>query len=62
MDDTKTHRLLKTDKYQVLLFSCPCNIPFNFAEHHWFVTNKQGQSRDGKCFLEKMPVKQAGGI
>jgi len=34
--------LVKKDKYQVFLFACPANLPFSFATHSWFVTNKKG--------------------
>lgn len=38
----KFQQLINKDKYQVFLFICPGNIPFNFASHPWFVVNKQG--------------------
>lgn len=34
---------LKNDKYQVFLFTCSGNIPFNFFTHSWFVVNKLGK-------------------
>src|SRR3989338_3846576 len=34
--------LLRSDLYQVFLFTCPAVIPFNFAVHPWFVINKKG--------------------
>ena len=36
-------KLIKTDKYQVFLFVSPCNIPFSFAAHPWFVCVKKGK-------------------
>ena len=27
---------------QVFLYSSPCNIPVQFANHHWFVINRDG--------------------
>lgn len=41
--ERKFQKLLKPNKYQVLVFSCPGNIPFNFASHNWFVLNKKGK-------------------
>src|SRR6185436_10751403 len=35
--------LIKKDKYQVLLFVCPANIPLNLGLHPWFVLNNQGE-------------------
>ena len=43
MDEKEFKKLIKKDKYQVFLFSCPANIPFNFARHHWFVVNSKGK-------------------
>lgn len=34
--------LIKKDKNQVFIFTCPAYIPFNFAKHPWFVLNKKG--------------------
>ena len=34
--------LIKPDKYQVFLLSCPAYFPFVFARHPWFVFNKKG--------------------
>jgi hypothetical protein len=35
--------LIKKDRHQVFLFSCPGNIPLNFSRHVWFVVNKRGE-------------------
>ena len=34
--------MVKTDRYQVFLLSCPAAIPVSFASHPWFVVNKKG--------------------
>lgn len=34
--------LLKEQKYQVFLFTCPAIMPFSFALHPWFVVNAKG--------------------
>lgn len=45
---------LRPDLFQVFLLSSPCNIPLNFARHHWFVVNRQGiVSRWEVLFREK---------
>ena len=36
----KFEELVKNDKYQVFLFTCPAGVPLNFARHPWFVINK----------------------
>jgi len=36
-------KLIKKDKYQVFIFTCPANIPFNFVIHTWIVCNKKGK-------------------
>src|SRR3989344_5712675 len=38
----QSERLLKPDRYQVFLLSCPASIPVNFFPHPWFVVNKKG--------------------
>jgi hypothetical protein len=35
-------KLLKPDRYQVFLLSCPPSMPLSFARHPWFVVNKKG--------------------
>ena len=40
--NTDTHFGLDKEKYQVFLFSCPANVPVQFARHSWFVVNRQG--------------------
>jgi hypothetical protein len=43
MNEKEFKKLVKKDKYQVFLFSCPIPIPFNFAKHYWFITNRNGK-------------------
>ncbi|MHB8860652.1 MAG: DUF3750 domain-containing protein [Minisyncoccota bacterium] len=33
---------LDTERCQVLLFTCPANLPFSFARHSWLVVNNRG--------------------
>ncbi len=40
MQDFK--KLVHPDRHQVFLFTCPAEIPFNFARHPWFVINNKG--------------------
>jgi hypothetical protein len=47
-------KLLKSDKYQVFLFTCPAIMPFSFAVHPWFVVNNKGS-------LERFGVGRQGG-
>jgi len=42
MDDAGFRTLVKTDLYQVFLFTCPASLPISFAAHPWFVVNKKG--------------------
>jgi hypothetical protein len=35
-------KLVKPDRYQVFLFTCPATMPFAFATHPWFVVNRKG--------------------
>ena len=34
--------MLKNDRYQVFLLSCPAALPVSFASHPWFVVNRKG--------------------
>ncbi len=34
--------VIKKDIYQVLLLTCPANMPFSFAVHPWFIINRKG--------------------
>ena len=43
MDEKEFKKLVKKNKYQIFLFSCPAPIPINFAIHCWFVTNYKGK-------------------
>jgi len=36
-------KLIKKNKYQIFIFTCPANIPVNFAIHPWIVTNEKGK-------------------
>lgn len=38
----KFENLIKKDKYQVFVLSCPAYFPVNFARHPWFAVNKKG--------------------
>ncbi len=42
MTSQELDSLIKKDKYQVFIFTCPCSMPINFAQHTWFVVNKKG--------------------
>lgn len=35
--------LVKKDKYQVFVLSCPASIPFSVFRHLWIVINKKGK-------------------
>jgi hypothetical protein len=35
-------KLLKSEKYQVFLFTCPATMPFSIGTHPWFVVNRKG--------------------
>lgn len=35
-------KLIKPDRHQVFLLSCPPSMPLSFARHPWFVINKKG--------------------
>lgn len=39
----KFDNLIDKEKYQVFVFCCPANIPFEFFRHPWFVLNKKGE-------------------
>ena len=40
--DQQFPEIVDEEKFQVFLFVCPGNMPFNFALHPWFVINTQG--------------------
>ena len=42
MSEQNLNRLLKNDRYQVFLFTCPATLPFSFSCHPWFVVNRRG--------------------
>ena len=41
--EQELRKLIKPDKYQVFLFACRAQVPFNFAFHPWFVINEKGK-------------------
>ena len=43
-------KLLKNDRYQVFLFTCPAGVPLSFARHPWFVINKKGNVERWEVF------------
>ncbi len=51
----KFENLLKKDKYQVFLFSCPATLPFSFGCHPWFVTNRRGVISRWEIFWRPQP-------
>ena len=54
-------KLIKTDRYQVFLFVCPCNIPFSFAAHPWFVCVKKGKISRWDILFRKSKYKESWG-
>lgn len=42
MTEAEFKKLLKPDRYQVFLFSCPASFFLSFASHNWFVINRKG--------------------
>jgi len=42
MNSQEFDQLIKKDRYQVFVFTCPGSFPFIFARHPWFVVNKRG--------------------
>jgi hypothetical protein len=57
----KFTELLKTDKYQVFLFTCPGNLPFSFASHPWFIINKKGVVSRWEILFRKTKHKTSWG-
>lgn len=43
MKDSDFAELIKPDRYQVFLFTCPPSLPLSFARHPWFVVNQKGK-------------------
>jgi len=43
MDKEEFSKMFDEKKFQVFIFRCPCNIPFNIFSHTWFVINKKGK-------------------
>jgi hypothetical protein len=71
----KYEDLIKSDKYQVFLFTSRAHLPFSFFSHSWFVINKHGlvsrwetlftKNRDknwGHLFLNANPPFEGLGI
>ena len=52
--ENKFQHLINKEKYQVFVFACPGNIPFNFASHPWFVINKQGSISRWEVLFRKI--------
>src|SRR3989344_4013041 len=42
MHEKEFNSLIKSDRFQVFLFTCPANVPFIFAAHPWLVTHRKG--------------------
>ena len=42
MQPTTLNDLIKNERYQVFLFTCPATVPFMFARHPWFVVDRKG--------------------
>jgi len=57
MDEKEFKKLIKKDRYQVFLFSCPAPIPTNFAPHYWFVINKKGKISRWEVLMPSSQVK-----
>ncbi len=55
------NKLINPKKYQVFLFVCPGNIPFNFASHPWFVLNKKGNISRWEVLFRKKIRKESWG-
>ena len=54
MQDDQTKFRLDKDKFQIFLFVCPGNIPFNFAAHPWFVVNERGEISRWEVLFRKI--------
>ena len=57
----KLYELIDKKIYQVFLFKCPGNIPFNFFPHHWFVLNKKGDLSRWEILFRKKTHKKSWG-
>jgi len=42
MNNNNYDNLIDPEKDQVFIFSCPANMPLNFAAHLWFICNEKG--------------------
>ncbi|OGZ07134.1 MAG: hypothetical protein A3D65_03590 [Candidatus Lloydbacteria bacterium RIFCSPHIGHO2_02_FULL_50_13] len=59
--ENKFQHLIDKEKYQVIIFGCPSNIPFNFALHPWFVVNKQGSISRWEVLFRKIRREKSWG-
>src|SRR3989344_7637515 len=62
MDEKEFRKLIKKDKYQVFLLSCPANIPYNFALHHWLVVNSKGKVNRWELLKTNQYVRTSKGV
>src|SRR3989344_374695 len=51
-------KLVKKDKYQVFVFTCPAHFPFVFARHPWLVVNKKGTLSRWEVLFRKNLLEQ----
>ncbi len=52
-DDQNYPGLIDKEQYQVFVFVCPGNLPFNFALHPWFVVNNRGSISRWEVLIQK---------
>ena len=52
---------LDKNKFQIFLFVCPGNIPFNFAAHPWFVANEKGDISRWEVLFRKVECETSWG-
>jgi Protein of unknown function (DUF3750). len=56
MKKNNFYDLIKLDRYQVFLFTCPVSIPLSFASHPWFVCIKNGEISRWEVRFEKNKI------
>jgi hypothetical protein len=61
MQDEQTKFGLDKDKFQIFLFVCPGNIPFNFVAHPWFVVNEKGEISRWEVLFRKIDRESSWG-
>jgi hypothetical protein len=61
MKNSDFQKLIKKDKYQIFLFTCPCSMPISFASHNWFVINKKGEVSRWEVAHKKWEIKDRWG-